>query len=229
MAMTKCKECKGNVSTKADKCPHCGVKNPGRNTTILFKIFAFIVAAGALGGMIANHGATSISNSHLPKPEKIAQHIDEEQVTAKKTFGIANEKADKLNILILKAPFQHPYQYVGMTISSAAKATAGTPNSVGNIIIDTDDAHMLLEAEGNYIDYVEVELKKTAPCSQARTFDSEPILRALSIKPSELELTRKQKSVYSYSDHKRKLKVGISCDYNGGPLTVGFSSKYYGM
>lgn len=29
MAMTKCKECKQEVSTSAKKCPNCGVSNPG--------------------------------------------------------------------------------------------------------------------------------------------------------------------------------------------------------
>lgn len=29
MAMTKCKECKQEVSTTANKCPNCGVSNPG--------------------------------------------------------------------------------------------------------------------------------------------------------------------------------------------------------
>jgi len=29
MAMTKCKECKAEVSTKAKKCPNCGVSSPG--------------------------------------------------------------------------------------------------------------------------------------------------------------------------------------------------------
>lgn len=29
MAMTKCKECKADVSTDAKTCPHCGVRNPG--------------------------------------------------------------------------------------------------------------------------------------------------------------------------------------------------------
>lgn len=30
-AMTKCKECKKEVSNKAKTCPHCGVKEPGAN------------------------------------------------------------------------------------------------------------------------------------------------------------------------------------------------------
>ncbi|KZQ99270.1 hypothetical protein A3N66_07370 [Enterobacter hormaechei subsp. steigerwaltii] len=29
MALTKCKECKKEVSASAKTCPHCGVKNPG--------------------------------------------------------------------------------------------------------------------------------------------------------------------------------------------------------
>lgn len=31
MALTKCKECKKEVSTSAKLCPHCGVKNPDPN------------------------------------------------------------------------------------------------------------------------------------------------------------------------------------------------------
>lgn len=88
---------------------------------------------------------------------------------------------------------------------------------------------MLLEAEGNFISFVEVELKKTSPCSQSVSFDPEPILGALSINPSELEFVRKQTHVHVYYDHKRKLKVSVSCEYDGAPLSVSFSSKYYGM
>jgi hypothetical protein len=88
---------------------------------------------------------------------------------------------------------------------------------------------MVLEVEGNFISYVDVEIKKTAPWSQSRPFDSEQILGVLSINPSELELVHKQTHFHTYYDHKRKLKVSISCQYEGAPLSVGFSSKYYGM
>ena len=30
MAMTECRECGEEVSSKAKSCPHCGVKNPGK-------------------------------------------------------------------------------------------------------------------------------------------------------------------------------------------------------
>jgi hypothetical protein len=146
-----------------------------------------------------------------------------------KTLGTASDKAIKAGLDPLNAPFHRPFQYIGMTIAKAAKATSGTPNAVGNIIIDSDRAHMLLEAEGNFISYVDVELKQTAPCSLTRAFDSEPVLGALSINPSELDFARKQTHFHTYYDHKRKLKVSVSCQCDGAPLSVGFSSKYYGM
>jgi hypothetical protein len=114
-----------------------------------------------------------------------------------------------------------------MSIGDAARAVGGEPNEVGNIIIDSEQSHMLLEAEGNFISYVDVELTKTAPWSLSRPFDSEAILGVFSINPSELELVRKRTHFHTYYDHKRKLKIGVSCQYEGAPLSIGFSSKYY--
>lgn len=141
----------------------------------------------------------------------------------------ALDKAWSMALPMLTRPFHRPFQYMGMTIQDAARATGGTPNSVGNIILDTDECHMCLEAEGNFISYVDVELKRTAPHRQDQEFDSEVILGALSINPSELELVRKRTHFHTYYDHKKKLKVSVSCLYDGAPLSVGFSSKYYGM
>jgi hypothetical protein len=130
-------------------------------------------------------------------------------------------------LYVLSAPFHRPFQYMGMSVADAARVVGGKPNGVGNIIIDSEQAHMLLEAEGNFINYVDIELKKTAPWSQSRSFDSEAILGVLSINPAELELARKQTHFHTYYDRKRKLKIGVSCQYDGAPLSVGFSSKYY--
>lgn len=145
------------------------------------------------------------------------------------TLGHALDKATDQLFFILSKPFHRPFQYIGMTLSGAAKAVNGTPNEAGNIIIDSDDCSMLLEAEGNFINYVEVKLNKTSPCMQNQEFDSEPILGCLSINPSELDIVNKQTHYHHYSDHKRRLKIGVSCSFDGGPLSVGFSSKYYGM
>lgn len=145
------------------------------------------------------------------------------------TLATATDKALNTGLPLLIAPFHRPFQYIGMSVADAAKSTGGTPNKVNNIIIDSEQSHMLLEAEGNFISFVDVELTKTAPCSQTVSFDPEPILGALSINPSELEFVRKKTHVHVYYDHKRKLKVSVSCEYDGAPLSVSFSSKYYGM
>jgi hypothetical protein len=114
-----------------------------------------------------------------------------------------------------------------MSIQDAAKAVRENPNQAGNIIIDSQEAHLLLEAEGNFISYVDIQLKKTAPWSLSRSFDSIAILGVLSINPSELELARKQVHYHTYYDHKRKLKISVCCLYEGAPLSIGFSGKYY--
>ncbi|MCK7580629.1 MAG: hypothetical protein MZV65_36645 [Chromatiales bacterium] len=92
---------------------------------------------------------------------------------------------------------------MGMTVQDAARATGGTPNAVGNIILDTDDFLHIGKAEGNFISYVDVELKRTAPHRQDQEFDSEIVLGALSINPSELELVRK-KNPLSHTTTTRK-------------------------
>lgn len=43
MAMTKCKECKKEVSTTAKKCPHCGTSNPGVTAKEMAIGTAFVV------------------------------------------------------------------------------------------------------------------------------------------------------------------------------------------
>lgn len=144
------------------------------------------------------------------------------------TLGNAIDRAAiDYGLYVLSSPFHRPFQYMGMSIADAARAIRGEPNKVGNVIVDSEDAHMLLEAEGNFINYVDIELKKTAPWSQRQPFDSEAILGVLSINPAELELARKKTHFHTYYDHKRKLKIGVSCQYDGAPLSVGFSSKYY--
>lgn len=144
-------------------------------------------------------------------------------------IGRALDKAWMCGLPVLSRPFHRPFQYIGLTIDAAAKAVGGTPNEVGNIILESEECRLVLEAEGNFINYVDIELKRTAPHRQSEEFDSEVILGALSINPAELELVRKAVHYHHYSDHRRKLKVSVSCLYDGAPLSVGFGGKYYGM
>jgi hypothetical protein len=151
-----------------------------------------------------------------------------EPSSASSTLGHAIDRAVSLNLRLFSHPFHRPFQYIGLTVSDAARAVGHAPNEGGNIVVDTEDCHLLLEAEGNFISYVEVELKKTAPHYQNQEFDAEPILGALSINPAELDMVRKKTHCHTYYDHRKRLKITVSWIYDGGPLSVGFSTKYYG-
>lgn len=54
MALTDCRECGGHVSKKADACPHCGVKNPGKESAgrafIIVALGLFFVTCFAMIG-----------------------------------------------------------------------------------------------------------------------------------------------------------------------------------
>jgi hypothetical protein len=144
-------------------------------------------------------------------------------------LGTATDKAFAKNLPVMSKPFHRPFQYMGMTIERTEREVGGKANEVGNIVVENSECRMFLEAEGNFISFVEVELKRTAPHYQNQEFDSEVALGALSIGLSELELARKQTHYHTYYDHRRKLKVSVSCQYDEAPLSVAFSSKYYGM
>ncbi len=145
-----------------------------------------------------------------------------------KNLQYAVNRAIQNNLKIYSRPFYRPFQYLGMTIDKAAKEVGGIPNDVGNIIIENDDCRMLLEAEGNYISFIEIDFKKTAPFYQNQEFDSEAILGAVSINPAELTLETKQIFSHKYSDHRNKIQIIVLCPYDTAPLSIGFSTKYYG-
>ncbi|WKN43259.1 toll/interleukin-1 receptor domain-containing protein [Tunicatimonas pelagia] len=139
------------------------------------------------------------------------------------------EKASFINLPLLSKPFYRPFQYIGMTVQKAELETGEKANQAGNIAVETEDCKMFLEAEGNFISFIQIDLKATAPHYQNQDFDSEPLLGSLSIAPTELDFERKQTHFHTYYDHKRKLKVSVACLYDGAPLTIAFSAKYYGM
>lgn len=144
-------------------------------------------------------------------------------------LGIAVDKAIFINLPLMCSPFHRPFQYIGMTISKVEEMLGVKSNEVGNIIIENNECRMYMEAEGNFVSYIELDIKRTAPHYLNKEFDSEPLLGALSISLSELELIRKQIHFHTYYDHRRRLKVSVSRTYDGEPLSVAFCSKYYGM
>lgn len=68
MAMTKCKECGGELSTKADACPKCGAKVPRTSAAamgclIIVALFAVLAAIGAFFGDGSPSSGTSLAPS----------------------------------------------------------------------------------------------------------------------------------------------------------------------
>ncbi len=76
MALTKCKECGGPVSTKADSCPHCGAPvrqrtkcQADRRTAIFLKVVGIALLAGVVLLLLARVGKEMADTSTLPSTE----------------------------------------------------------------------------------------------------------------------------------------------------------------
>ncbi|HDG1673796.1 TPA: hypothetical protein PFE07_003264 [Kluyvera cryocrescens] len=63
MALTKCKECKKEVSTSAKTCPHCGVANPGVN--VMKGCLILIVLAIGFGAYMTFSGDDKAESAPL--------------------------------------------------------------------------------------------------------------------------------------------------------------------
>ncbi len=63
MAMTKCKECKAEVSTKAKLCPQCGVKNPG--ITAKESMLGLLIVA-AIGWGVVSLSSSDEASTEVP-------------------------------------------------------------------------------------------------------------------------------------------------------------------
>ncbi len=71
MALTKCKECKAEISTRADVCPHCGAKvkrnSMGCGSLIALGIFVIVLIA-VLGKPTSNHRVSTPGTSSTSTP-----------------------------------------------------------------------------------------------------------------------------------------------------------------
>ena len=144
------------------------------------------------------------------------------------TLGSAIDKALRFNLPIFHKPFHRPFQYLGRKADNLSKELNAIVNEVGNIVVEDDECRMFIEVEGSFVSFIDIDIKRTAPHFLNKEFDSESILGALSIGLHELELVRKQVHYHTYYDHRRKIKVSVSCIDDFAPISVGFSLKYYG-
>lgn len=71
MAMTKCKECGQEVSTRAEKCLNCGVKNPGVKSNDIIKGVIVVVIIGFFISMCSNEdGSKESLKSKTPEEQR---------------------------------------------------------------------------------------------------------------------------------------------------------------
>jgi hypothetical protein len=147
--------------------------------------------------------------------------------TANQSVAEAAPGHTKETLPAIPVQYQKTYRYISMPVSRASEQFGVKVNEGGNLVVETPNHHILFEANNGLISYVDVEFKGFEPCSQTAGFDSAPLLLALGIDPSSLELAKKQAHFHRYYDHVNRLKIGVSCLYDGANLSVGFSSKYY--
>lgn len=208
MALRQCRDCGSPVSTSAKTCPKCGGKPPKQSSIGCTGVIIILAVMGAIGGLLGE------------KPPKTTTPT----ATAKTPPALLLPEKKLTN---LSPPFSEPFQYLGMKTTEASLKLGAKPNPVSNIIVDSNLAHLLLETRDSYISFVNIDLIETEPCHPEREFNSPPVLSALGIDSRSLELARKQIHYHTYYDHQRKMKVGVSCLYEGAPINVSFSKKYY--
>ncbi len=122
-----------------------------------------------------------------------------------------------------------PFQYLDLPVKEAASRTGVQPNQANNVVFDTAAHHVFLEADGPRIGYADVEFRSHPKCSPQQQLDSATALKELGIDASALELAIDRPDNHTYYDHKRGIKVSVTCNYEGAPLTAGFSRKQYGV
>lgn len=160
MALVKCPECGKKISIEADFCPNCGCKKVPREAPSPSSLWLYLVVGAGLVWILAKafHNGPGQPESHTTYAPAVPPEIPVPAVQAPQpepakpeTLGTASDKAWKAGILPLNAPFMRPYQYIGMQVAKAQKAVKGTINQGGNIVVDNDKVHLLLEVEGNFV------------------------------------------------------------------------------
>jgi hypothetical protein len=141
----------------------------------------------------------------------------------------ATDCATFAGLPILVAPFHRPFQYLGQDARELAKRLKIEPNGGGNFILENAEARMIIWVEGQFVQFVEVDVKRCKPCYRNQAFDPIPLLGVLSVNPEELEITAQNTHYTHFADHRRKMQVKVSCLIDGECLNVSFGTKYYGM
>jgi len=100
MALTKCKECKKEVSDKAKTCPHCGVKDPGTKAVPVAGclVLVLLVIFGVYSISSDDDKSTTTTTTEdisAPKPQKTPEEIATEKAAKAEEKRLAKEEQVK--------------------------------------------------------------------------------------------------------------------------------------
>lgn len=123
--------------------------------------------------------------------------------------------------------YKQPYRYLGQQVDEAAKFFRIAPNPADKIIIDMKDYQFMWESNNNVLTYAEVVFNTAGKCSLKKRVPAEVLLKRLGIREYPLEKIISRDALSTYYDHKNKVKIGVSCDEEGGLYRIYFSQKYY--
>lgn len=85
MALKKCKECDKEVSTKADKCPHCGAKQKSKGIGC-GGLILIIIVIGIIGSQISEYNQKAEQRKQAAHLEEINRQKNEKRQKETKAF-----------------------------------------------------------------------------------------------------------------------------------------------
>jgi hypothetical protein len=127
MALTSCKECGAQVSTKAQACPKCGAKRPKKSILLRLLLAAILLplavsmfsGKGTTPTERANVGETSSAVAAAPKTQTDLSDLDFDFVPTKVGFGNIMEISGKITN-------RGPSDVKDVAIECISKGSSGT-------------------------------------------------------------------------------------------------------
>ena len=100
MALKKCKECKKDVSSKADLCPHCGAKQK-RSTIGCGSAIFIIIVLGFIGSQFSSYTQKAEETKNSIRQAEVKKQQAKKQQNAKKAFedNIENHYAELVKLV----------------------------------------------------------------------------------------------------------------------------------
>lgn len=155
MAMTKCKECKNEISTKAKQCPHCGAKvqkQVGLGGIILVAFVGYIIytIASVDTGTPARSSGTSSSSSSIksnsapakPRPAWSTQVSVDEMTGKKQAYATSVRVAPTKR---MEFPYADVEAWMGVGCDGSSEWAYFGFSSAPNLIKDkTEDGYNVI-------------------------------------------------------------------------------------